>query len=338
MKKLEKSNFSKKINKFIGLTSLFKNHGGISMNDFRAILSGRRVMSNVHAVIVIMLALTVLLLGSCDLLDLEEESAKDKYESNNSISAAHAIELDKKYSAYIGENDADFFSFRPAHGADTYDEVEISITDVGSDLKIGFALYDPQGEYFARENVSTGGANLTYTLATSGLPDNDNFYIRFSGTDGWSGWEVAGVGDHDTQGPYTFRVRNLDANDSFAGNHSIDDAHPINNNETYNAVLVSKSEADYFSFTPTAENMTLKIIETGPDLFLGFALYGPNKDFLDGVTLETKGATADINLTSMDTSVTYYLRFSGTNGWSGWEVGKYGDHDSRGPYKFSLVD
>lgn len=276
----------------------------------------------------------LLLLGSCDWLG--SLVGVDDYEPNDSIGEAVPIELDENYSAYIGEDDADFFSFKTAHGSDTFDEVEISVTGAGDDLKVGLALYDPDGQLFTRGNVNTGGADLTFTLRTSGLPAGDNFYIRFSGTDGWSGWEVEGVGDYDTQGPYTFKVRNLDANDEFAPNHTRDTAHPITIGESYSGVLVSTSETDWFSFTANSESMTLTVTETGSDLYLGAAWYGEGGNLIDNETFETKGETGTIMLDEMTAGETHYLRLSGTEGWSGWEVDSVGDLDSRGPYTFSV--
>jgi len=276
----------------------------------------------------------LLLLGSCDWLG--SLVGADDYEPNDSIGEAVPIELDENYSAYIGEDDADFFSFRPAHGSDTYDAVEISVTGAGDDLKVGLALYDPDGQLFTSKNVNTGGADLTFTLRTPGLPAGDNFYIRFSGTDGWSGWEVEGVGDYDTQGPYTFKVRNLDANDEFAPNHTRGTAHPITIGESYSGVLVSTYETDWFSFTANSTSMTLTVTDTGSDLYLGAAWYGEGGNLIENETFETKGETGTITLDGMTAGEKHYLRLSGTDGWIGWEVDSVGDRDSRGPYTFSV--
>ncbi len=281
--------------------------------------------------------IVLLLLGSCDWLSGILGGEIDPYEPNDSIAEAYPIELGQRYTAYISENDADFFSFRPAHGADTFDAVEISVTDVGPDLRIGLALYDNRGNRFTQRTVSTKGADLTFILRTPGLPTGHNYYIRFSGTWGHD-YEVDGIGDYRGEGPYTFRVRNLNENDAFAPNHTIDTAYTINLGQSYNGVLVSTSEADFFSFTPTSESMTLTVTDTGSDLYLGAAWYGPDKGYLGKHTFGTSGQIGDITLTGLTAGETNYLRISGTDGWSGWNVGGSFDHRSRGPYTFSLAD
>ena len=272
-----------------------------------------------------------LVIISCE----EDDVFTDEFEENNSISTAYAIEQGKIYNAHITENDVDFFSFTTAHGSTTFDEVEISVFNAGPNLMIGAVVYDSDGEQYSKHNVTTGGAKLTYTL--SGLEGGANYYIRFSGTWDSHNWDVGGAGDYWSEGAYSFSIMNLDVNDEFAGNHSINDAYPISTNQTYNGVLVSKREADYFAFTPTAENMQLQVTNVGSGLIIGIALYGPDFQLLGNGGAGTAGANFTLNLTSMNTEVTYYLRFSGTWGYA-WEVGGAGDFYNQGPYTFVLVD
>lgn len=272
-------------------------------------------------------------MSSCDFLS-GLFGGGDDFEPNNSIAAAVPIERDMSYTAYIGEDDADFFSFTTAHGSATFDEVEISVTNVGDDLKILVAIYNPDGELYGSKTSTTGGADLTYTVRN--LNSDGTYTVRFSGSWG-SGYEVDGIGDYETQGVYTFKVSNLDANDEFAGNHSINDAAPIVTGTSYNGVLVSKYEADYVSFTPSTDTMQLVITGVGDDLIIGVALYAPDKSLMGTNSSTTAGANLTTNLLSMNTSETYYIRFSGTWG-SGWDVGGIGDFYSRGPYTFVLND
>jgi len=120
----------------------------------------------------LVVVLAVLLLGGCDVLntligdgsDPNGMLSGDEFEDNDTLGQAVAIDRDQSYSAYIGENDADYFSFTTAHGSATFDEVEISVTNVGDDLIIGVAVYDPAGELVGTSSASTGGADRTYTL------------------------------------------------------------------------------------------------------------------------------------------------------------------------------
>ena len=281
----------------------------------------------------LILASSVLFLGACE---IEGSDIYDDYEPNDSIGEAYPIELGESYSAYIAEDDVDFFEFETEHGSHTFDEVEISVTDVGPDLNIGIAVYDASRELIHRGTTNSAGANLTMTLPD--LQSDDPYYVRFSGTWGVTGWEVGGIGDSDTEGRYTFQVRNLNANDEFAGNHSIDDAHPIEIGETYEGVLVSRNERDFYSFTPTSEEMRLEITDAGADLKTGVVLYGPNREVLGQQTTNTSGGLFAVDLNNMDTDATYFLRFNGTWGRTGWQVDGTGDRDSRGPYTFTVVD
>jgi hypothetical protein len=301
------------------------------MNLFKVNLTKWKGLSKTRAIVISMMAVTVFLCGSCDLIGIIEP---DQFETNNSISDAYPLEQGDIYIAHIAENDADFFSFSTTHGSTTFDEVEISVNEVGADLKIGVAIYNSKGELIGQDGVNTPGANLTYTLRD--LQSDETYYVRFSGTWG-DGWTVDGIGDNDSEGSYSFRVMNLNANDEFAGNHSINDAHTITTGQSYDGVLVSKYEADYFAFTPTSENMQLQISNVGSDLTIGVALYLPNFELAGQGNASTAGANYGLNLTSMNTEATYYLRFSGTWG-DGWTVDGIGDNYSYGPYSIILVD
>ncbi len=99
----------------------------------------------------------------------------DKYEPNNKLSEAYAITLGTKYNAKISDvTDDDWFKITPSHGKDTYDKVQISVTDVSADLKIRMELYDVNGKSLVSHGTSTGGQSLTYTIATPGV----EYYIR----------------------------------------------------------------------------------------------------------------------------------------------------------------
>ena len=302
------------------------------MNYLKVIFLKKAILTKMRTLALSAMALTVFLCGSCELL---EELDPDEFEPNNSISEAHQIEQGETYDAQITENDVDFFSFTTAHGSTTFDEVEISVFNAGPNLMIGAVVYDSDGEQYSKNDVTTEGAKLTYTL--SGLEGGATYYIRFSGTWDSHNWDVGGAGDYWSEGAYSFSIMNLDVNDEFAGNHTINDAQPITKDQTYNAVLVSKWEADFFAFTPTTENMQLQVTNVGSDLIIGIALYTPTGELLGNFGAKTPGAGYTLNLNNMNTEATYYIRFSGTWG-SAWEVGGAGDFYNKGPYTVVLVD
>src|SRR6056297_1415736 len=136
MKKLEKSNFLKKINKCIGLT-----------------------------IVMLMVSLVFI---SCDILLTETDDddngnsdsapTADEFEPNDERAEAVPIVLDTKYNARISEKtDDDWFKITPAHGSDTYDKVQISVTDVSTSLYIHIELYKADGESVATHGTTTEG-------------------------------------------------------------------------------------------------------------------------------------------------------------------------------------
>lgn len=304
------------------------------MNYFKVAFRKWKVLKKTRAIGLSMMALTVFLCGSCDLLGDLTGIAPDDYEPNNTLNDAFSVSQGESYTAHIAADDADYFRFSTTHGSTTYDEVEIKVQDVGEALIIGLAVYDAQGELIAQTNAETEGAILTFILRD--LKSDDPYTVRFSGTWG-DGWTVDDIGDNYSEGHYTFTINNLDANDEFAGNHTLNNAVGVSTGQSYNGVLVSEKEADFFSFTPTSENMQLQVTNVGSNLIIGIAIYYPNFEEAGKFNSNTEGANYTLDLNNMSTDVTYYLRFSGTWG-DGWTVDGIGDHRGYGPYTFTLTD
>jgi hypothetical protein len=245
----------------------------------------------------------------------------DEYEPNNERSEAYTIDLDTKYNSEIGEvTDDDWFKITPSHGNDTYDKVQISVTDVSTDLFIHIELYSADGASLATHGTTTEGQSLTYTFATPGV----DYYVRFSG---WSGY----ASDHNSSGSYSFTVSNLDANDDFAPNHTIETAEEsLEYGSSYNGVIVSKYEDDYYKFTnPTPgswNSYTFTLTDVSDGLFGKFNIYGADKSELDSKGSTTAGA--DLSYTFISKEDVFYVRVSG---WSGYAS----DHNSSGSYTFT---
>ncbi|HHU96370.1 MAG: hypothetical protein QM293_04180 [Bacteroidota bacterium] len=244
----------------------------------------------------------------------------DKYEPNNKLTEAYAVTLGTKYNAKIsGETDDDWFKITPSHGGDTYDKVQISVTDVSADLKIRMELYDADGKSLAVHGTSTGGQSLTYTVATPGV----EYYVRFSGWDGFT--------DHRTTGSYSFTVSNLNANDEFAPNHTIGTAKSLEFGKSYNGVLVSKYEDDYYKFTnPTPgvwNSYTINLTNVSDDLKVRIYLYGEDKSKLVSKGVSTAGA--DLSYTFVSKEDEFYLQVLGWDGFT--------DHQSSGSYTLTPV-
>ncbi len=244
----------------------------------------------------------------------------DKYEPNNKLTEAYAITLGTTYNAKISENtDDDWFKITPSHGKDTYDKVQISVTSVSSDLKIRMELYDADGKSLAVHGTSIGGQSLTYTVATPGV----EYYIRFSGWDGFT--------DHRTIGSYSFTVSNLNANDEFAPNHTIETAKSLEFGKSYKGVLVSQYEDDYYKFTNpkpgTWNSYTFTLNNVSDDLKVRIRLYGANKSVLDSKGVGTAGA--DLSYTFVSKEDEFYLQVLGWDGFT--------DHQSSGSYTLTPV-
>ena len=206
---------------------------------------------------------------SCDIAeDIDSITIADEYEPNNQLSDAYAIALDTKYNAKISEvTDDDWYKITPAHGSNTYDKVQISVTNVSAELIMHLELYGADGKSHATHGATTKGQSLIYTVATPGVV----FYIRLSGWDGY-------VNDHSSIGSYSFTVSNMDANDEYAPNHTIETAKSLEFGNSYNGVLVSKYENDYYKFTnptPGAWNSyTFTLTNVSDDLIARMRLYG----------------------------------------------------------------
>lgn len=247
----------------------------------------------------------------------------DEYEPNNERSTAFLIELNTIYNAKIdGETDDDWFKIIPAHGSDTYDKIQITVTNVSTDLYIHMELYSSDGISLTTFGTTTKGQDLTYTFATPGV----EYYVRFSGWDGY-------VNDHNSSGNYSFTVSNLNANDDFAPNHTIETAaNSLEYNTSYNGVIVSMYENDYYKFTnPTPgvwNSYTFTLTNVSDDLYGKIHIYGSDKQELG--TKGTSTAGADLTYTFISKDDEFYVRVSG---WDGY----VNNNKSSGSYTFTSV-
>ncbi len=247
----------------------------------------------------------------------------DDFEPNDERSQAHTIDLDAKYSTEISKkSDDDWFMFTTAHGSDTYDNVQISVTDASQDLCIRISLYLSDGKAAGTGYASSGGQDYTFTFAAPG----GDYYVRFSGD---IGYDV----DHQSAGNYSFTVSNLDANDDFAPNHTFETAEEsLEYDNSYDGVLVSKNEDDYYKFTNpspgTWNSYTISLTNVSSDLFGSIERYNAQKSSLDRKNSGTAGA--DLSYSLIENDDEFYVRISG-------DIGYGIDHGSRGSYTLSVV-
>ena len=279
---------------------------------------------NFIGLICLMLMLSLVLV-SCNLLPIDDiVPTVDDYEPNDERSEAFIIALDTTYDARISDDDDDdWFKITPAHGSDTYDQVQISVTDVSQSLFIRITIYASDGEELDYDYASTGGQDLTYTFATPGV----DYYVRFSGDIGY------GV-DHESNGNYSFTVSYMDANDEFAPNHSFETAEEsLEFGNAYDGVLVSQYEDDFYKFTNpspgTWNSYTISLTNVSGDLFGSFERYGADRASLGRTYGTTQGADVSYTLTSNEDE--FYLRVSG-------DIGYGLDHYSKGSYTLTVTN
>ncbi len=279
---------------------------------------------NYFSLLIILFLALPFIMVSCDIIDgtIDPKTTADEYEPNNQRSEAYAIKLDTKYNAKISENtDDDWFKITPSHGSDTYDKVQISVTDVSAELYVHMELYSSDGASVATHRATTGGQNLTYTVSTPGV----EYYVRFSGWDGY-------VNDHKSVGSYSFTVSNLNANDEFAPNHTIETAKSLEFGNSYNGVIVSKYEDDYYKFTnPTPgvwNSYTFALTNVSKELFARIRIYGANKSVLQTIGATTAGSNLEYTFVSKENE--FYLQILG---WDGY----VNDHGSSGSYTLTPV-
>jgi hypothetical protein len=274
--------------------------------------------------VVIALFLTLSLgMVSCEKI-LPIVNQEDEYEPNNTLDEAFVVVLGTEYDAKISQtDDDDYYKFETAHSNDTYDEVQISVTNVSSDLFIKMELYSADGQSLASEGTTTGGQTLTYNLATPGA----SYYVRFSGWDGY-------VNDHGSMGSYTLSISNLDANDEFAPNHTINTAEEsLEYGSSYNGVIVSRYEDDFYKFTnpmPGVWNSyTISLTNISESLFGFIEVFKGDKSSIYTNGQQTAGA--DLAYTLITKEDEFYIR---VGGWDGY-VNEYG---SRGAYSITVVN
>jgi len=282
-----------------------------------------KIKNQLSLLTILFLALPFLMV-SCDIAeDIDSITIADEYEPNNQLSDAYAIALDTKYNAKISEvTDDDWYKITPAHGSNTYDKVQISVTNVSAELIMHLELYGADGKSHATHGATTKGQSLIYTVATPGVV----FYIRLSGWDGY-------VNDHSSIGSYSFTVSNMDANDEYAPNHTIETAKSLEFGNSYNGVLVSKYENDYYKFTnPTRgawNSYTFTLTNVSDDLIARMRLYGADKAVLH--TTGAGAAGADLSYTFVSKEDVFYLQVLG---WDGY----VNDHHSSGSYTLTPVN
>lgn len=254
-------------------------------------------------------------------LRISNSFSNDEFAGNHSLDDAFDIELDTIYEgALVAEEEADYFRFASAHTGAEYDTVVIEVEAHDPDLMMHIELYDDRG-------------NLSNLFATASAP-GENVALGYVSPGGmrhvrFSGWDPVGDRDHGSTGEYSFRVRNLDNNDPFMGNHRFEHAHPIEVGVSYDAVLLCIYETDWFVVDGAERNATYTVTaDPSGTLALRVEIYDSTGGRFESFTPSSHGGEVMATFQSPDDEFT--IRFSGWN--TAWNQ----DHGSRGPYSFRV--
>ncbi len=203
---------------------------------------------------------------------------------------AQQVELDTRVTRTISAADeAHWFVFQTAN-AGAWDQVELSITNVASSLTPVVTLFDDAGERVGSSIRAAGpGERVDYSHITPG----GRYYAR--------------VASHHsgTTGRYRFRVRNLFANDSYAGNHSQATAYDLGSlpflphgdqeSRTVAAagVILSPHEEDWFRFTTARDGvwdrLFLRLTDLSETLALRMELFDASGNRMDALSIGMPG-------------------------------------------------
>ncbi len=274
-----------------------------------------RSLKSVAAVAV--LTATALFFLGCDNLPFFPGSP---YGNNTTRANAFEIELESRYGDEIKDNDeARWFKFTTEHPEDTWDEVRVSVTVPNDDLIVRIEIFDAQGKSLQSTHATTRGQDHEMvTRRVGGL-----FYVRFSGAHSY------GL-DHGSSGRYSFKVENLNSNDPYGPNHTIDTAYEVSTGQTYDGVLVNNDEADFFVLKDADPTATYRMDVTGVSagLYIRLVFFDQSRNQFGSYHNEGGGDPPQhFNISNFGD--TLYIRFSGAT--------SYGlDHGSRGSYSFKL--
>ena len=245
---------------------------------------------------------------------------ESEYGDNDTRSGAFEIEMDTRYESKLRrKSDREWFKFTTTHGSETFDLIEVEVEALDSRLVPRLDIYDTDGRGVGAANASEVGGSVSYAFATRG----DTFFVVFSG------WDLSKDEEHGSSGAYAFTVRNLDANDAYAGNHSRDDAYEMELGAEHPGSLVSPLEADYFFFTTDHDEDTWDVVEV--------SLLVEQETLLARLVITdvagnpvhisvSEGMGADLSHAFVTTGGTFHVRVSG------WDPERNRDHGSTGDY------
>lgn len=253
----------------------------------------------------------------------------DDFESNDTWQDAALLGLDTATEATLHENaDVDYYRITTDHGSNTYDRVQYSLTTTDADLILHLELVDTLGRQLLQVTADNAGQNLVYTVACPG----GVYIVRVSG------WDHVMHRDNGSDGPYEIEVSNMNANDSLAPNHTLDMAAEVDFGESYDGVLVSKYEDDWYHLTnQTADQwdlFTVQLTNVSSDLARAIDIFN---EFQEEIYVTTGAALvidegSDLTYTFASKSAGFYVSVYG------WDNIMHDPNGSSGSYTIQITD
>ncbi len=220
-----------------------------------------------------------------------DDPTSDASEPNNSRSEASTLTLSQWTSAYVDEEDIDWYSFTVTHEA--FDIVLIEAQNLSDELEIELGLYDEDGNEIGSWGGGNG-ANVNVNFSTVA----GTFYIKIISR------------YSNNAGEYKLKVANTNANDANEPNETSDAAAELGSLPVTNLAgsLVSKYEQDWYTFTTENDGVwdkvSIDIQNNSEELELLFEVYDSEHNKIDEVG---GGNGANVNLTLPTKGGTYYL-------------------------------
>lgn len=245
--------------------------------------------------------------------------------TNTSIEKALEIDLDTPVTgAFVTGDEKLWYVFDTAN-VDQWDVVQFAVTNLDPSISVRMRVSDPAGnvvflypEFWSLD----AGANVTRDLATSG----GKYFVRLESR-------------YDSMsGGFTFGVKNLDSNDTYAGNDSRLDAAELGTlpAEDIQGVLVGApeldgKEEDWFKFTLPNDGIVdyiqFTLNNVGETLKPRFEVFREDGQsvFKHPSSVPTAGGSIGYKLATRAQGQSYYIRVGG------WYSSDYG------PYTLNIV-
>jgi hypothetical protein len=225
---------------------------------------------------------------------------EDNYEPNDSEEKATQINTFDSINGYIGVDDVDYYEFNAERNY--IDFTQVNITNLDSYNEIETRIYDEYLDEIAKI-IGTQGEDIKMQCANSG----GTYFIKLKSY-------------NDKQGEYTLSVRELNANDDYEPDNTIEQGREINSyptDELVGTILTDDdySQVDYECFqlmVRSGKRVNFDIIPSSSKIALKLQIYNASKELIETVEKQEGESITTWYLYNTDASDVYmYLKLSG---------------------------